>query len=65
MCQIQVDTHSKTRVRILLGITVLIAQRQKWLVTIQIVGRWVTCVAYDIKPTVDAIRHAQCARVLQ
>ena len=38
-----------------LGITISIAQSQKWLVTIQILGRRVTCVAYDIKPSVDAI----------
>ena len=44
---------------------IAIAQSRKWLVTIQIVGRQVTCVAYNIEPSVDAIRHAQCALVLQ
>ena len=36
-----------------LEITMLITQSQKWLVTIQIVGCRVTCVAYDIEPSVD------------
>ena len=31
----------------LIGITLSIAQSQKWLVTIQIVGCWVTYVAYN------------------
>ena len=45
-----------------LGITISITQSENWLVTIQIVGRQVTCVAYDIELSVDAIRQAQCVQ---
>ena len=53
------------RFQSLLRITILIVQNWKQFLAIQTAGRRVTCVAYDNKPSVDAIRHAQCAQVLQ
>ena len=57
VCQIQVDTHLKTKFESLLRITILNAQSQKWLFTIQIVGHGGTYVAYNMEPSKVAIRH--------
>ena len=42
-----------------LRITILIIQNWKQYIAIQIAGRPVLCVTYNIKPSLDTIKHAQ------
>ena len=46
-----------------LGITISISQKQKYFVAIQIAGSRVTCVAYNIEPSVDAIKYSNNSNI--
>ena len=51
-CNLSTDcSQKKIQVQIPLGTTILMAQSQKWLVTIKIVGHHGSSATYDIKPS--------------
>ena len=64
MFQIQVETEAKVPgSKFPVRITISIVQNWKQFLAIQTAGCRVTCVAFDIELSIDAIRHVQCKKV--